>query len=170
MPAGLAPVPAGAATVMLGPVPASRRERPDGRRRDTGRERVVVHGTPARDQELLLKAALVEGPEAVTAWNQWSAGADPDRLDEDSCRLLPLVYDAMRRRDVFGPWMEQTQRAYYHTWADNTRRFHAAAAVLRALHGAGIKTMLLKGPALTLQYYRNAGLRPMDDFDILVPT
>jgi len=133
-------------------------------------ERVTTYHAPTRDQELLLKTALLAGPDAIAAWTEWSARADPERLDEDSGRLLPLVYDALRKSEISDDWARRLERAYRRTWYDNTLRFHAAAAVLRALHDAGIKTMLLKGPALTLRYYRNAGLRPMDDFDILVPT
>jgi len=48
--------------------------------------------------------------------------------------------------------------------------FHDMAALLRSFHHAGIQTMILKGAALTLLYYRDHGLRPMGDFDVLVHT
>lgn len=125
---------------------------------------------PTPDQELLLKAALLEGPEGIAAWTHWSTNADPEGLDDDSCRLLPLLYDTLHSRGISDAWTRRAKGFYRRTWCENTLRFHTAAAVLRALHDAGIKTMLLKGPALVLGYYRDAGLRPMDDFDILVPT
>jgi hypothetical protein len=42
--------------------------------------------------------------------------------------------------------------------------------VLTSFHNTGIQTMILKGAALTLLHYRDFGLRPMVDFDVLVPT
>ena len=59
--------------------------------------------------------------------------------------------------------------AYRATWFRNQIGFDRAAAALRALHEAGIRTMLLKGAALTLAHYRDPGVRPMDDIDVLVP-
>jgi hypothetical protein len=121
-------------------------------------------------QELLLRAALAEGPEGVAAWKQWKAAVDPEQLDYDSYCLLPLLYDALRKRGVSDPETGRLKGVYRRTWYDNTLRFHAAAEVLRALHATGIQTLLLKGAALSQSYYRDPGLRPMDDFDILVPT
>ena len=125
---------------------------------------------PTWQQELLLKAALVDGPNGIAAWTQWRASVDPEQLDYDSYRLLPLLYDALQKRGVVDREMGRFKGVYRRTWYDNALRFHAGATALRALHDAGITTMLLKGAALTLRYYGDAGLRPMDDFDILVPT
>lgn len=131
---------------------------------------VVRYHAPTPEQELLLKAALLEGPEGIAAWRQWSTRVDPEELDDDSCRLLPLLYDALHRRGISDAWLRRSKAFYRRTWYENTLRFYTGAAVLRALDDTGINTMLLKGPALALRYYRDAGLRPMDDFDILVPT
>src|SRR4029079_11284858 len=43
-----------------------------------------------------------------------------------------------------------------------------AAKVMELMAGKGIDALLLKGPALVLQYYKDLGVRPMDDFDLLV--
>jgi hypothetical protein len=121
-------------------------------------------------QELLLKAALLAGPQGLAAWEQWSREVDAERLDYDSYRLLPLLYSTLQRNGISDPQMGRLKGIYRRAWYDNTLRFHDAATILRALHAAGIRTMLLKGPALALRYYPDIGLRPMDDFDILVPT
>jgi hypothetical protein len=121
-------------------------------------------------QELLLKAALREGPVSLAAWEQWRAHVDPEQLDYDSHRLLPLLYSVLQRQGISDSQMGRFKGVYRRTWYDNTLRLRAAAAVLQALHDEGISTMLLKGAALTLRYYRDVGLRPMDDFDVLVPT
>jgi putative nucleotidyltransferase-like protein len=47
---------------------------------------------------------------------------------------------------------------------------HRIGNLLAAFEGAGIKTMVLKGAALIQLYYRESGLRPMLDADVLVHT
>ena len=140
--------------------------------RRTDRDHQVRRGyrTPTRRQDLLLKAALLQGPAAVAAWEQWKLHVDTEPLDEDSHRLLPLLYRALHARGLSSPEMGRLEGVYRRTWYENSLRFHAAVRVLQALHDAGIKTMLLKGAALILRHYRDYGLRPMADFDILVPT
>jgi hypothetical protein len=120
-------------------------------------------------QELLLQAALVDGPEGAAAFARWKAAVDMEEMDRDSYCLLPLLYEALRRRGACDPEMTRLKGVYRKAWYDNTLRFHAGAAVLGALHCAGIKTMVLKGVALSQRYYGDVALRPMQDFDILVP-
>jgi hypothetical protein len=46
--------------------------------------------------------------------------------------------------------------------------FHSLASLLRSFRDAGIAVMVLKGIALTLLHYKDYGIRPMNDIDILV--
>lgn len=50
----------------------------------------------------------------------------------------------------------------------NVRNMEAMAEVLRLLNGEAIKVVLLKGLALEMSVYGNAGLRQMTDVDVLV--
>lgn len=127
-----------------------------------------LYRIPGPVQELLLKAALGRGATAVAAWEQWKRQADVDRLDADSQRLLPQLYLALHARRASDPLMGLLKGFYRRTWYENQLLFHAMARPLRSLHDAGIETMLLKGAALTVTHYRDHGLRPMGDFDILV--
>ena len=43
---------------------------------------------PTSQQELLLRAALLPGKEAIDAWREWKSGVDVDQLDPGSLRLL----------------------------------------------------------------------------------
>ena len=125
---------------------------------------------PTRQQELLLKATLLQGSAAGIARHQWRLHIDPERLDYDSQRLLPHLCATLLAHGISTPEMGRLKGAYRRTWYENTVRLHAAARLLRGLRIAGVETMLLKGAALTLRYYRDCGLRPMNDLDILVPT
>ena len=134
------------------------------------------HCWPTSAQRLLLRAALLRGPEAVSAWRQWARAVDLDDLDAGSVRLLPQLYRNLERQGVFDtvsdsdPMIGRLKGVYRHAWYGNQVRLRDAAAVLRELRRRGIEPMLLKGAALTLLHYRDFGCRPMEDVDILVRT
>lgn len=124
---------------------------------------------PLPTQELLLKAALLQGQPALDAWEQWVQTVDIDQLDGGSYRLLPLLYRSMQKHHVEHPHMKRLKGVYRQVWYKNQMLFHGMTKLLRALHERGIRTMVLKGTAMTALYYGEYGLRGMDDFDILVP-
>ena len=124
---------------------------------------------PTPVQESLLRAALLRGPGAQAAWEQWSARANLDTLDAGTFRLLPLLYVNLEAEGVRHPLMSKLKGIYRYHWTKTRVLFYQAALVLDRLHAAGFQTLLLKGTALATLYYPNPGLRPMDDFDVLVP-
>lgn len=125
---------------------------------------------PTPEQELLLKAALLRGHPAMEAWQAWSSHLHVDQLDKGSRSLLPLLYRNLAAHSVEDPLMDRFRGVYRRTWYENQTRFRDAASLLRAFHDAGIQTMILKGAALTLLHYRDHGVRPMEDIDVLVHT
>jgi hypothetical protein len=66
--------------------------------------------------------------------------------------------------------MMKLKGVYRLTWYKNQMLFHAITSLLRSFHHTGIDTLVLKGAALTLLCYKDYGLRPMNDFDVLVHT
>ena len=126
---------------------------------------------PTLEQELLLRAALLPGPVAVAAWNEVRPKVDLDRIDPVSQRLLPLLYRNLCRLHVDDPWLPRLKGIYRYAWSRNQMLFHHARALLGALAQNEIPTLVLKGAAVVLSHYgSDPGLRPMHDFDILVPT
>ena len=126
---------------------------------------------PTREQELLLRAALLQGEAALQAWQDWKTQVNLEQeLDMGSYRLMPLLYRNLRTLGVDDPLMGKLRGIYGREWYKNQMLFRAMAEVLRLFHAAGIETIILKGAALTLLYYQDHGLRPMSDFDVLVPT
>ena len=57
---------------------------------------------------------------------------------------------------------------YVLTWSENQRFFHGALPLLQAFEQAGIDAVVLKGLALVARFYRDPGVRPMADVDVLV--
>jgi len=138
--------------------------------RDVRRPRERLRCRPTPDQELLLQACLLKGDDAVRAFDLWRARTDIDRLDHGSYRLLPLLYANLHDLGSTDPLTEKLKGVYRRTWYTNQLLFHRAAALVQALEEAGLKTLLFKGGALIPLHYKDPGLRPMGDFDVLVPT
>lgn len=124
---------------------------------------------PTELQELLLKAALLEGQEAFAAWCEWNRREGLAQLDSGSFRTLPLVYWNLEKHGFQHPLMGMLRGIRRRAWYENRLLFRRLAPVIEMLHRAGIPTLLLKGAALALLYYPDPGLRPMGDLDVLVP-
>ncbi len=123
---------------------------------------------PTPQQEQLLQAALSQGPRGLGAWQEWKSQVEMDDVDYGSQRLFPLLYQNLVRQDVHDPMMERLKSVYRKTWFENQVLYHRMGAVLQSFHQLGIETVILKGAALAPLYYKDRGLRPMLDFDILV--
>jgi hypothetical protein len=121
-------------------------------------------------QELLLKAALLQGEDAMEGWMKWKSNVDLEKIDPGSYRLLPLLYYNLNNHEIKDPLMDRLKGIYRRTWFENQILSHKAIAFLENLYNNGIPTIVLKGIALLHLYYKDYGIRPMSDFDILVPT
>lgn len=124
---------------------------------------------PTPEQELLLKASLLNGEPAIAAWRGWASVVDFDSLDAGSQRLLPLLYKNLVEHDVRHPVINAYRGFYRMTWYKNRLLRHRITNVLSLLESNGISAVLLKGAALAPLYYKEWTLRPMNDFDLLVP-
>jgi len=125
---------------------------------------------PSEEQDLVLRAALLEGGAAVSAFREWAGRIDLDgEFDLATFGLLPLLYDNLRKLGVKHPLVGRLKGAYRLAWYKNHRLFDDVRPAMAALRGAGIRTMLLKGVPLVLVTYKNHALRPMGDVDVLVP-
>jgi hypothetical protein len=133
-------------------------------------------------QELLLKAAIFPPDEARAYWEKWKtmhnisrfsvASEDLlpkifDPLDYDSQRLLPLLYKNLEKSG--DPIISALRGIYRYNWLKGNHFINRAAYLIEPLQNAGFDVMLLKGMPLAMMYYKNFGVRPMDDIDIFVP-
>ena len=123
---------------------------------------------PDRLQELLLRASILKGDAARIAWEEWTADADFEDLDEGSVRLLPEVYTNLRSFGVDHEYFRRIKGIKRKTWLHNQLLFHQATTAIGILQARGMETMVTKGPALVLRHYRDLGRRPMADFDIVI--
>ncbi|MCK4818187.1 nucleotidyltransferase family protein, partial [bacterium] len=123
---------------------------------------------PTKEQGLLLRASILQGKEAIEALQEWKANINIAHLDHGSQRLLPLLYHNLRSQGIDDSFMNRFKGVYRLTWYKNQLLFHHVTNLLQSFYNDGIQTMVLKGAALSIFYYRDYGLRPMADFDILV--
>jgi hypothetical protein len=84
--------------------------------------------------------------------------------------LAPLLYQRLKREALVPPQvLEALRLSYYRNLAENARKFALLGQVLARLGEAGMRVILLKGAYLADQVYGDVGLRPMGDFDLLLP-
>lgn len=125
---------------------------------------------PKPEEELLLKAALLDGDVALKAWEAWRSRVSLDDIDHASARLVPLLLDNLQRLCVRHPDLQRYQNVARHTWLENQLLAKHGVSILQLFSDAAIPAMPLKGLAVTPLYYGNFRLRAMSDIDILVPT
>ncbi len=125
---------------------------------------------PTPEQQWMLRAALLPVPHGIEAWEKWRSLADIDHLDYGSFRLIPLLYRNLKSIGVETDLLGRFKGIYRRAWYQNQLALHRLSAVLRSFHEMGIPTLILKGAALAHLYYRDLGLRPMADIDVLIPT
>lgn len=123
---------------------------------------------PDPNDELLLRATLLDGEEATSAWRKWHTNACYDPIDYTQQRMLPLLYNNLQRLGVDDPIMERYRRELRYFWAINQQLYQFAARNISGLEQQNIRSIVLKGIPLSHCYYAHPGLRPMSDVDILV--
>lgn len=123
---------------------------------------------PPGQEELLLKAALMDLPESRIAWETWIRSTDVSQINYGSQCLLPLVTSNLREKGVSHPALTKFKGIYRQTWYRNQMHMTELASVVQILQAKGIETMALKGAALLVQFYKDYGLRVLGDIDLLV--
>ena len=119
-------------------------------------------------QRLLLRAGLLEGQPALDAWREWERREQVEDLDPASDGLVGLLWRNLDAHGVEHQTMPKLKGVYRHTWFNNQTVLRQAGVPIRALREAGIPTLALKGATLCPLYYRDWGVRRMEDFDLLV--
>jgi hypothetical protein len=118
---------------------------------------------------LLLKAALLDGDEAVAAFHAWRPTFDLATIPYSQQRLLPLLQNNLTRLGIRDPILDRFRGVRRYFWVQNLRTMSLVRAVFEELHAAAVPFIVLKGAAIIACYLDDRSLRPMDDIDILVP-
>ncbi|MEE9189432.1 MAG: nucleotidyltransferase family protein [Candidatus Neomarinimicrobiota bacterium] len=132
-------------------------------------DQIPVDFWPDELQQLLLKATIYQGKDCVDAWNHWTNLADTDHLDPGSLRLFPLLYKNLISNGIDHPLLTRLKGIYKKTWYKNQMLLYQVQHLLSVFDKAEINILLMKGMAHSLLYYKDLGVRPMHDFDVLIP-
>lgn len=124
--------------------------------------------TPA--QELLLQATLMRDERALLAWRQVRPQLDIARLDGPSQALLPMLRKNLIALGVEDELLALFKGVHRYNWARNQTLLAPMVPRVQALERAGIPTLLLKGAAFIADTRLDAGMRSMNDIDVLVPS
>jgi hypothetical protein len=123
---------------------------------------------PSQEQKLLLQAALLQGEVAINSWQKWKTLVNIDDVDQESYRLLPLLYQNLSAHNVTDPYIGRLKGVYRRSWVENQVWFQKIRSILGSFQETNIKIMMLKDPALNLHYYQDYGLRYIDHLDFLI--
>jgi hypothetical protein len=122
---------------------------------------------PTPLEERLLSACFGSGAESEErrrlTCKEWAL----IETDAGAARLLPLVCRLWREANA--KMAERSHRAYLSAWGRNRVSMGEMAAVGARFRQQKIGWMALKGAALVLRHYKDAGLRQMTDVDVLIP-
>jgi hypothetical protein len=126
---------------------------------------------PTPHQELLLKAALLQGDLSIQAWAQWKAQIDLDveHVDRGSYRLFALVHRNLSEQDMDDPLLSRLKGVSRLFWTRNQTLLRAVAPAFHELCEAAIDPLLMDDAGLSLFYFGDLGLWPMDEFVVLIP-
>ena len=116
-----------------------------------------------------MRSALWSGEEARAAWAEWQKITELGAIDFSSWNLLPLVWRNLSSLGVDDPVLAECRGYYRYHWAKNQMMLNETAGWIAAWQKRGVPVVALKGIPLLLECYRDAGLRPMSDVDLLVP-
>jgi hypothetical protein len=123
---------------------------------------------PSSEQRLLVTIILGDQDEAVWAWDAWKAATDFNSIDPGSLRLMPMVYTRLRKCGLDDELLGKCRGIYRAYWYKDNLLIHRAVEIIQKLSDADIPVILHKGIALCVSYYKEIGLRPVNDVDLLL--
>jgi len=127
-------------------------------------------GEGGTDAWKLIRACLAPGTIGKEAFLSWFDGIALADVDYASARLLSLIASRLGEWGLTDwPHAARLKGIYRHFWAHHQMMMAGKEELLAGLRKGGIPTLLLKGAALNALVYAKPGLRPSEDFDVMVP-
>ncbi|MCB0209230.1 MAG: nucleotidyltransferase family protein [Anaerolineae bacterium] len=126
---------------------------------------------PSSSQKALLRATFLSGDEGIKAFETWKSQIDmADHADLGSFRLLPFLFHHLKTQGIDDPLLMKLKGIARRNWYKNQAFFRRWAPLLQALHQAQITCMMLSGPALAWDEYRDYALDSEMELALLVPS
>jgi hypothetical protein len=138
-------------------------------RQQPGRRARGADAWPTHDEELLLRAALLHDERALDAWNELRPQIDLATLDGASIAAIPTLRRNLVALGIDDELFTVFKGVHRFSWARNQVLLDVVLPMVARIESAGVPTMLLKGAALLASPKHDAGVRFMNDLDVLVP-
>ena len=120
-------------------------------------------------QAALLRACVADERDFAAAVDEWLAGIELDRLDDQALELTGFLYRRMVDLDVHHAARTTLSWSYRRTWQLNQMLLYRARPLLARIGEVAGRTLVLKGGAMVSSaYYDDLGVRPLLDLDVLV--
>ncbi|MFN8443064.1 MAG: nucleotidyltransferase family protein [Caldilineaceae bacterium] len=124
---------------------------------------------PNPEQILLLRAALLQGDDSLTAWQAWRINADFDRLPPGGFGLLPMLAYNLKQQGINDPLLDTCHGIHRRTWAQNQTYLRSIAALVQGLQESDSAYLLMGDILLAMVYYPAPGLRNISHNHLLTP-
>jgi hypothetical protein len=135
----------------------------------SARRRVPPLTDRSRDPLIAVARAYLEGRplrHAIRAIAALDWDATATRAEHE--RLAPILYVALRGGAAPAAVLARLRAAWMASERQHLMAGPQLQEIVAAFGGAGIETILLKGPLLAADYYSDPALRPFTDLDLLV--
>lgn len=137
---------------------------------------------PNYEQTLLINTAIKPADIAIELWQQWKLYRNINSQVVTKCNYLPSIYDVLddecqrllplifRNLEYSNDFHALLLKSYYkHIWVKNQQALATVFNIINDLKDIGVDCVVLKGLAMTIGYYKDAGLRVSGDYDLLIP-
>jgi hypothetical protein len=122
-----------------------------------------------RLRDSLLHAALLDGEPAIAAWAAARSTLSEDRWrDTEDGWLLSLVYRNLQAAGFHDADTPRLKGVYRRTWYLNQLRRRELREIVCQLQDGGVAVLVRGELPLALRYYKDLGLRPTGNVEILV--
>jgi Uncharacterised nucleotidyltransferase len=104
------------------------------------------------------------------AWEALRRELDIDNLEEGSYALLPLVYQRLPELVGSDPLLPRLRGIHRKTWVANQVSLSVLRRALQTLQLTHVRTMVVNDASMAIRAYPEAGVRPLTDIEVLVPS
>jgi hypothetical protein len=123
---------------------------------------------PNPNQELLLTSILLCGDTSKEAWKKWDSLVDFDRLDYDTCCLIPSLYAKLCAENIKTSLLPVMRGIYRKYWCKNQLQYRQLSILRQYFKAKKLEAIAIRGTAIALRYYSDYGLRPVEEIDLWI--
>lgn len=119
-------------------------------------------------QQLLLKACLLDQPQSLNAYNQWIDQVNIDLLDHESNQLLGLLYQNLIKQQIDSKHLGRLKGINRYQWTKNQLIISQFEQIYNQFKEHNIDFLCLDDLAILSHYYENNGSKFIHNLSLLI--